>query len=43
MNMLRQYWHPLLWSKEVTDKPVSAKLLDQPLVLWRSNGRLSVF
>jgi len=27
----------------VADKPVKAKLLDQPLVLWRSNGRVAVF
>ena len=43
MNNLRQYWHPVLWSKEVADKPVPAKLLDQPLVIWRANGNLSVF
>jgi len=29
--------------KEVTDKPVSVKLLDQPLVIWRANGNLSAF
>ena len=35
--------HPVLWSKEVTDKPVAVKLLDQPLVIWRANGNLSAF
>ena len=39
MNALGQYWHPVLWSKDLTDKPMSVKLLDQPLVLWRVNGR----
>ena len=36
MNALGQYWHPILWSREVTDKPVAVKLLDQPLVIWRA-------
>ena len=40
---LCDYWHPIARSTEVTDKPVKAKLLDQPLVLWRSNGRIAVF
>jgi hypothetical protein len=43
MNALWQYWHPVLWSKEVADKPVPVKLLDQPLVIWRANENLSVF
>jgi phenylpropionate dioxygenase-like ring-hydroxylating dioxygenase large terminal subunit len=43
MNALWQYWHPVLWSKEVADKPVPVKLLDQPLVIWRANEKLSVF
>jgi nitrite reductase/ring-hydroxylating ferredoxin subunit len=43
MNVLQQYWHPVIWSKDVTDKPVSVKLLDQPLVLWRVNGTVSAF
>jgi phenylpropionate dioxygenase-like ring-hydroxylating dioxygenase large terminal subunit len=43
MKPLRQFWHPILWSKELTDKPVAAKLLDQPLVLWRSNGKIAAF
>ncbi len=43
MNALGQYWHPILWSREVTDKPVAVKLLDQPLVLWRANGQVSAF
>ena len=43
MNALGQYWHPILWSREVTDKPVAVKLLDQPLVIWRAHGGLSAF
>ena len=43
MNALRQFWYPVLWAKEVTDKPVAAKLLDQPIVVWRSNGKVAAF
>ncbi len=43
MNVLRQFWYPVLWSKDLTDKPMSVKLLDQPLVLWRVNGTVSAF
>jgi phenylpropionate dioxygenase-like ring-hydroxylating dioxygenase large terminal subunit len=43
MNALREFWYPVLWSKEVTDKPVAAKLLDQPIVIWRSNGKVAAF
>lgn len=43
MNALWYYWHPVLWSKAVTDKPVPVKLLDQPLVIWRANGKLAAF
>lgn len=43
MNALRHFWHPVLWSKEVTDKPVAAKLLDEPIVVWRSNGQIAAF
>ncbi len=35
--------HPVIWSKEVSDKPVAVKLLDQPLVIWRANGNVSAF
>jgi phenylpropionate dioxygenase-like ring-hydroxylating dioxygenase large terminal subunit len=40
---LAHYWHPVARSREVPDKPVKAKLLNQPLVLWRSGGRVSAF
>ena len=40
---LAHYWHPVARSSEVADKPVKAKLLNQPLVLWRSDGQVSAF
>jgi len=43
MNALRQFWYPVLWSREVTDKPMATKLLDQPIVVWRSNGKVAAF
>jgi phenylpropionate dioxygenase-like ring-hydroxylating dioxygenase large terminal subunit len=43
MKTLWQFWHPVLWSKELTDKPVAVKLLDQPLVIWRANEKVSAF
>ncbi|MGH7809363.1 MAG: Rieske 2Fe-2S domain-containing protein [Candidatus Binatia bacterium] len=43
MNVLRKFWYPIKWSKEVTDKPVPVKLLEQPLVIWRADGKVSAF
>jgi len=43
MNVLRRFWYPVKWSREVSDKPVSIKLLDQPLVLWRAGAQVSAF
>ena len=40
---LCHYWHPVARSTEVTDKPVPVKLLDQPIVLWRSSGKIAAF
>ena len=37
-------WHPVAQAHEVADKPVSAQLLEQALVLWRdADGRLQAF
>jgi phenylpropionate dioxygenase-like ring-hydroxylating dioxygenase large terminal subunit len=36
-------WHPVARSAQVGDAPIAARLLDQPLVLWRSGSDLSVF
>ena len=40
---LCHYWHPVARSSEVADKPFKAKLLNRPLVLWRSKEQVSVF
>jgi phenylpropionate dioxygenase-like ring-hydroxylating dioxygenase large terminal subunit len=42
-EVLCHYWHPIAKSTEVTDRPIKVKLLDQPLVLWRSDGRIAAF
>lgn len=38
--ILSRYWHPVAFAAEVTDKPISVTLLDEPLVVFRSNGQL---
>lgn len=40
---LSHYWFPVARSAEVTDKPTTARLLDKPIVLWRSKGRIAAF
>ena len=40
---LRHYWHPVIRAREVMDKPVSIKLLGEPLVLWRAPDGVAVF
>jgi vanillate O-demethylase monooxygenase subunit len=39
-DRLRQYWHPVAASAEVRDKPVGVTLLEEPIVLYRAQGRL---
>jgi vanillate O-demethylase monooxygenase subunit len=39
---LAQYWHPIALSSDVTQSPLAARLLDEPLVLYRVNGSLVV-
>jgi vanillate O-demethylase monooxygenase subunit len=39
-EILSRYWHPVAFAAEVTDKPISVTLLDEPLVVFRSNGQL---
>jgi phenylpropionate dioxygenase-like ring-hydroxylating dioxygenase large terminal subunit len=39
---LKDYWHPVARSEDIRDVPVSARLLDVPLVLFRSQGCLAV-
>ena len=36
-------WHPVARSDDVRDKPLAARLLDQPLALWRANGQVAAF
>ncbi len=37
-DILSRYWHPVAFSAELDDKPMSTMLLDEPLVLYRSRG-----
>ena len=36
MNALRGYWHPVIRSSELRDRPVGRTLLDERIVLWRT-------
>ena len=38
---LRHFWHPVALATDVTDQPVATTLIDEPLVLFRANGRVS--
>jgi phenylpropionate dioxygenase-like ring-hydroxylating dioxygenase large terminal subunit len=40
---LVNYWYPVAWSKDVGDEPLAVKLLDTPVVLWRSRGEIVAF
>ena len=42
-NVLHHHWHPVAWSREVAEKPVAVKLLDNPIVLWRSESGIVAF
>ena len=42
-NALRDYWHPVAFSSTVGVKPVSATLLNEHLVLWRSKNGVVAF
>ncbi|MGF6570987.1 phenylpropionate dioxygenase-like ring-hydroxylating dioxygenase large terminal subunit [Paraburkholderia sp. GAS333] len=39
-EILSRYWHPVAFAADVADKPISVTLLDEPLVVFRSNGEL---
>ncbi len=41
-DALYPFWYPVAFSHEVTDKPVTATLLDQRLVIWRTSDGISV-
>ncbi len=40
-RILANFWYPVALSRDVTDQPVAAKLLDQRLVLWRTSDTLT--
>ena len=40
---LRRFWHPVLWADELADRPVAARLLDEPIVLVRLAGEVQAF
>ncbi|PSR12853.1 Rieske (2Fe-2S) protein [filamentous cyanobacterium CCP3] len=41
-DALYPFWYPIAFSRDVTDKPVTATLLDQRLVIWRTSAGISV-
>lgn len=43
MTALRSYWHPIVASDKVTDKPYPVELLGERVVLYRANGTVVAF
>ena len=41
MNPLKNCWHPVAYSTQVTNKPYGTKLLDEHLVIWRSSDNIA--
>ncbi len=41
--VLREYWRPVCWSKEATDKPLAVKLLDEKVVVCRIAGQVRAY
>jgi phenylpropionate dioxygenase-like ring-hydroxylating dioxygenase large terminal subunit len=41
-DALAPFWYPIAFSRDVKEQPISATLLDQRLVLWRTSAGLSV-
>lgn len=41
-DALAPFWYPIAFIRDVTDKPVAAKLLDRRLVIWRTSAGVSV-
>jgi nitrite reductase/ring-hydroxylating ferredoxin subunit len=39
----RNYWYPVTWSSRVGRKPFTVKLLGDPIMLVRENGRVTAF
>jgi len=40
---LRPYWHPVATAAQVGEAPLAARLLSEPLVLYRADGRVVAF
>jgi phenylpropionate dioxygenase-like ring-hydroxylating dioxygenase large terminal subunit len=41
-HALSRFWHPVAFSAAVKDRPVAAKLLDEPLVVFRTSKGVTV-
>ncbi len=41
-DAIAPFWFPVAFSKDITDTPVAATLLDQRLVIWRTSQGVSV-
>ena len=41
-DALAPFWYPIAFSRDVKEQPISATLLDQRLVLWRTSAGISV-
>src|SRR5476649_2750567 len=39
---LAPFWYPIAFSHEVNDKPFATRLLDERIVAFRVNGKISV-
>ena len=40
---LREYWHPVCWSKEAMERPLAVNLLNERLAICRINGEVRAF
>lgn len=40
--ILARHWYPVAMVREIADKPVGTRLLDQPLVIFRADGEIVV-
>ncbi|MBD3881559.1 aromatic ring-hydroxylating dioxygenase subunit alpha [Phormidium tenue FACHB-886] len=41
-DVLSAFWYPIAFSHDVQDQPISATLLDQRLVIWRTSTGISI-
>jgi vanillate O-demethylase monooxygenase subunit len=40
---LRDFWYPVARSSDLADRPLGARILDEPIVVWRTGGRVVAF